>query len=115
MAKVTSKSDQSVCIACKDPVGEKYGELPMSILEDEGSGDGASETFCPRCFVHTRGARDSRFATAIGIGMINAVACTNVRCKMTSVSFGSKSCQQCGSRALVLPPKNTIFSSKTMG
>jgi hypothetical protein len=105
---------KTVCCVCKDHVGEETGELPMRISDDGGDGEGSVETYCPRCFVHVRGSFDARWSAAIAIGQISAVTCMNPKCKLTSVSFGHKGCQQCGSRAWVLPPKNTLFSSKAL-
>ncbi len=115
MAKpVREQSSKSVCCACKDHLGEATGELPMRISEDEGSGEGRTETFCPRCFVHVRGPFDARWSMAIAVGQISAVVCMNPKCKLTSVAFGHKGCPQCGSRAIALPPKNVLFSSKAL-
>lgn len=94
------------CKSCKRDLGKETGCLPF-FVDDSASTPGETakhEAFCPTCFVYVRSPREPRRFVP---GSFIPVKCT--KCGLSSVSCGSITCGQCGSRnIIVLPPQPGI-------
>ncbi|HEY2517089.1 MAG TPA: hypothetical protein VGI39_39725 [Polyangiaceae bacterium] len=85
------------CCTCHQPIGADV--FPMDITDDDGTGGGKTERYCPSCFVQFRAPIDLRWAA--NAKRIQAIRC--LACGKTMVDMGAGRCNACFSpRVLVL-------------
>ena len=95
---------QWACPNCAETLGGDSPILPHGIHDDDGSGAGALQHWCPQCFVWIRAKEDRRYDATMQLGMLRALACGH--CGKTSVSVRGAICGQCNSPNVVeLGPK----------
>lgn len=89
------------CCVCGDVLSGESRELPVVTNDDDGSGEGKRETFCPQCFKWVRAPLSPE--RWHWLAMV-AFKCRG--CGVTSLSFSGPHCGQCGSQSgLALPCK----------
>jgi hypothetical protein len=101
----TSPGDPAECANCHAPLGDGPKRAPVHV----GNGEGATECFCARCFVHRRAAMEvGRFFPRLFAALHCSV------CGWESADFGRRACGQCGSRFVVeLPPPRTALQAES--